>query len=454
MEAVHEYDKPTYCDNSCHPSLPSNLSVFGSQYPFLEYSIVDIANITSLPRYNRSDDWEYYYGGAFRPGALDLSIKYCLAEPLDRICHVALSPTLLIGVTVCVIAKTCTAILVTVTLIRQRQTPLVTLGDAMASFIEKPDPISAGLCTFGQNDVRKASKDEHASQDLLLDARRWQPMFKRRGAVVPKSVWVTSYFLFALGIAVCGTFFGIALQSSRRIINGEPVTEGTNILPGYYGSRFIRNYDEEDRILPPGTAVAVGFSTYSLLAMLIMSCLLITIPILLSLKRLSPNMVNIGSNSFALSAACHVSKLSHAAQPPEDPITPYLTTESSLTLDYPSIAWDSAAGTRSSTNEPRTDTNLDSIETQQLIMTRQSSSRQSLATERLMGGDQVQEDDHDGSNERGLFKKLARSKIRWGVVQMLPEWYAEFEHMGMVEHLSFGVEEDNVQTPVAGRLYA
>lgn len=234
-------------------------------------------------------------------------------------------------------------------------------------------------------------------------------------------------------------------------MNDQAVMEGANIIQGYYGPRFTNNNSNiEDRILPPGTAVAVGFSTYSLLAMLIVSCFLILIPILLSLKRLAPNMVNIGSNSFALSAACHVSKLSYAAKFSEDTMSPYLT-EPSRSLDYSSMPLYSAERVHSSADELITDANLDGIEMQQLVMTRKSSSRQSLAAERLMGNELVQEDDGDGVGERSLFRNLARSKIRWGVVHMHPEWYA---HVGMFEHLSFGVEEDNVQAPVQGRRYA
>jgi hypothetical protein len=62
------------------------------------------------------------------------------------------------------------------------------------------------------------------------------------------------------------------------------------------------------------------------------------------------------------------------------------------------------------------------------------------------------EDDED--EEPGSFKKLAQSKLRWGVVRMPPEWYEEYGQLGPVEHLSFGVEEDNPSDPVPGHLYA
>ncbi|KAI1779055.1 hypothetical protein F4818DRAFT_238026 [Hypoxylon cercidicola] len=549
MQARSDAGAPTSCINNCFSALTGfslgniSIGVPDWRYPFIgdHYLMKSLNHTLNLSDYDYSTYMEYYYSSAFLPGSLDLSIEYCLAEPLERICHIGLSPTLLTGVTICVIIKTCTAIIVTITLARRKQTPLVTLGDAIASFVENPDPVTAGLCTFGQDDARRALRDRHIFQVVLSDARRWQPLRKRRGAIVPVSVWLTSYLLFAFGIAVCATAFGFAHQSNGfsgsffesdqnafadnpftffegvmtanspqlllsfcylaynnlftrlqmarewALFSEEPhplrVTDPqgeqyatyrlqlpykyslpliavsiflhwllSNMiylfvsLGGYYGEFFLPGGTNNDPSLPPNTAVAVGFSTYSIMGMLVMSCVLITIPILLSLKRLSPNTVNIGTNSFALSAACHVSRLSRAVTSPEDTVAIY-STESSPFIDLP---FDSAERLRSPPYEPIADANLDDIEMEQLVVARQSSSRKLLAVERLVNN-QVQEDDGDDAGGRNLFRNLARSKIRWGVVHMPPEWYAEH---GIFEHLSFGAEEDNVQAPVPGRLYA
>ncbi|KAK7745100.1 hypothetical protein SLS62_009964 [Diatrype stigma] len=59
-----------------------------------------------------------------------LSVKSCMAQPLERVCHIGLSPRLLMGVTLCVVIKTITAIRVTKVLSHSGQEPLVTPGDA------------------------------------------------------------------------------------------------------------------------------------------------------------------------------------------------------------------------------------------------------------------------------------------------------------------------------------
>ncbi|KAI0180980.1 hypothetical protein GGR52DRAFT_577653 [Hypoxylon sp. FL1284] len=593
MQAGYNPGSRTDCNNSCYTALTGNpgrtseteyvnidtnisIGTPAWRYSFIWYSVIDVLNTS----YDDNDDLGYvdYYTSAYIPGAYDLSIKYCLAQPLDRKCQIALSPTLLMGVTICVAIKTCTAILVTIILVHQKQTPLVTPGDAMSSFIEEPDPTTTGLCTFGQDDIRRVLKAQQYLQAgrpipfTISGTRHWHPLRKRRGAVVPTSVWWTSYLLFAIGIAICAFFLGMEynsnklltiisqgsfLESGDNALANSPFTffEGvltanspqlllslcylaynnlftrlqaaqewalfsekyrpirvtdpqgeqfatyrlqlpykysllliavsivlhwllsnaiylfvstggahtstkikyeiiTNAFQGYYDNLFPPDLEiGPDTSLPPHTDVAVGFSPYALLAILILSCLLIIIPVLLSLKRLSPNTVDIGSNSFALAAACHVSGLSHAADHPEH-LRASGTTDSSSALNYFSTAFCSTQSLWSPSYEPAASTDLASdIEMQQLGTAYQPPCRQPLASERL-SSDSAPEDDSSDSGEWSLLEKLARSKIRWGVVQMPPEWYTDSDHEAFIEHISFGVEEDNVQPPVSGRMYA
>ncbi|KAI1139810.1 hypothetical protein F5Y05DRAFT_380161 [Hypoxylon sp. FL0543] len=519
MVAERTTGQPTQCSNDCMTALTGTLYHLydpGSQYFCVEIDVpgwkYPFFNDVAEYNFNSSAD----YSSAAQPGAFDLSIEYCLAELLDRTCYIGLSPMLLMGVAICVIIKSCTAILATMLILRREQIPLVTPGDAISSFIERPDRTTAGLCTFGQGDVRRVLKDKHAF--VSSGPRWWLPLQKRRASAIPISVWVTSYLLFVIAIIVCGSYFGLAYDSSRglwgsffesdqnvffqksytffegvitanslqlllslwylafnnlftrlqmarewalfsedyhslRVTDpqGEQYATYRLQLPyryslpliaisiflhwllsntiyifistgGYYGTSNFVSEGKADPSLPPNTTVAVGYSPYSLLVLLITSCVLIQVPVLLGLKKLPPNMVNVGNNSFALSAACHVSRLSHAVKRPED------STESSSILDQGAIP--------------------DGIEMQRLNMACQLS-QPSLASEPLIGyQDQNQERDQEDGGEQSSFQNLARSKVRWGIVQMPPEWYAEYAHEGVVvEHLSFGVREDNVRPP-------
>lgn len=196
------------CTNSCEKYLPPEVDLNG---------LVDVSNWSYTFNHD-FDPFSTYYTG-LKSGAFDLSNVYCLAEPLDGKCYIALLPTLLMGVAVCVIIKTCTAIIITRVLIRRNQTPLVTLGDTIASFLENSDPITAGLCTLGQHDVRMILADK--DNPLISGATQWLPSRKPRAAVVPGSEWLTSYLLFALSIAVCAVCLGMAHLSGAEFSGGS-----------------------------------------------------------------------------------------------------------------------------------------------------------------------------------------------------------------------------------------
>ncbi|KAI1140191.1 hypothetical protein F5Y05DRAFT_403222 [Hypoxylon sp. FL0543] len=479
------------------------------------------------------------------------------------VCHIAISPTLLLAVTLCVIFKTCTAIVVTVVLSRRNQPPLVTLGDAIQSFIEKPDRVTAGMCTLGQKDIRRAMTRSKAF--VVPGPRQWQALKRRRGSAIPKSVWATSYLLFAVGITVCGFFlnsifsdgslYGSFFESEENSFIDMPITFAAGVLlanspqlllsfcylaynnlftrlqmarewslfsegyhalrvtdpkgdqystyrlqlpykyslpliaisiflhwllsntiylfistggklssqklSGYFGTDSFVGDNLIDPSLPPNTAIAVGYSSWSLLGLLVSSCVLVLVPIVLGLKRLPPNMVNVGSNSLALSAACHVSPLSHAVKPRRNSLASKSPSPATSKFDLPLSP--------QSPMRPRTVLageaySYEGIEMQRLspvsnVTTRQSS-QLSLSSKRLLPDRERGSEDSVSSGEDqqgggGPFTRLARSKIRWGVVTMPPEWHAEYDsEAGPVGHLSFGVEEDDVRPPEPGELYA
>nr|UPM17953.1 putative multipass membrane protein [Hypoxylon sp. CO27-5] len=571
MYASRSSTSPTQCQTSCTQALGAYFDYPHTQeefvgapdwnYPFFNNGTIYMINSSvtattvNISGVNHTPAHGTTLTSGLQPGTFDLSVKYCLAEPIDWTCHIAISPTLLLAVTLCVIFKTCTAIVVTVVLSRRNQPPLVTLGDAMESFIKKPDPVTAGMCTIGQHDIRRAMIRSNVS--VVPGPRQWQALKRRRGSAIPKSVWAASYILFAIGIGICVFFFdsinsgggltGSFFESEQNLFIDMPITfvsgvllanspqlllsfcylaynnlftrlqtarewslfsEGYHALRvtdpksdqystyrlqlpykysiplilisiflhwllsntiylfvstgGYFGTdSFIVN-NRNDPSLPPNTAVAVGYSSWSLLTLLIVSCVLTLVPIILSLKRLPSNMVHIGSNSLALSAACHVSPLSHAVK----------ARSNSLLSKSPVTSKFDLPATPQSLELPRTrpagesysyeGIKNDGIEMQNLTpisntTTRQSSQLSLSSRQLLPDHDRCSEDSTDsGDDQQGSpYTKLARSKVRWGVVKIPPEWHAEYDNeAGPVGHLSFGVEEDDVQPPEPGELYA
>lgn len=168
--------------------------------------------------------------------------------------------------------------------------------------------------------------------------------------------------------------------------------------------------------LADDTFVGIGFSTTAILTTFLISVALVMIPIALSFKRYKGSMVVAGANSMVISAACHCSPINDT--PP--------TTGSGSSADDAS-----------------------SIELQHLI----SPVQPRLQTEYAGGGGGLNcvyaDTDHVA------LMRLARSRVRWGVVKMPAAFYAQFVDIKeCVGHLTFGAAEHHVESPEEGEWYA
>ncbi len=131
--------------------------------------------------------------------------------------------------------------------------------------------------------------------------------------------------------------------------------------------------------------------------------------ILVGFFRLPGCMPNVGSNSIAIAAACHVA--SPQASPDPD-VLPH-----SARLDQ--------------SVEMQSNPNPD------------------------LGGPAPSDSETAGLTSAWLPVSLAQRPLMWGVVQMPPGFYQKFAPPGSpVEHLAFGTVEDDVHPPVTGCLYA
>jgi len=204
---------------------------------------------------------------------------------------------------------------------------------------------------------------------------------------------------------------------------------------GYYGSAGF----PDDTSLPDSTAVFVAYSTKALLTLLVLCIILVLIPPLLSLKRLPAGMTIPGCNSFAISAACHVSNISYAVR------NRFVSDENTPRSSRSFSRRGSIRTTRYTAVEEEEEE--DWIE--------DPKSANDLTPYYHQSEIDIYISDQKKEKKQTMFSKLAQSKLRWGVVKMPPEWYEEYRFEGHpVGHLSFGVEEDDVYPPIEGDLYA
>jgi len=76
-------------------------------------------------------------------------VEYCLSEKVQDICRLQFAAPIMVVVLCCNFAKLLCMI---TTIWRCRESTLVTLGDALSSWLEKPDPYTAGMCIATKKD--------------------------------------------------------------------------------------------------------------------------------------------------------------------------------------------------------------------------------------------------------------------------------------------------------------
>lgn len=91
-------------------------------------------------------------------------------------------------------------------------------GDAMASFISKPDEETKGMCTLTLKDLTSLpDKTEVRSGtsaegfEWLKGPRRWRTPSRKFGTAVPRKIWIISYLLIRSSLVVAATMLGLAL---------------------------------------------------------------------------------------------------------------------------------------------------------------------------------------------------------------------------------------------------
>ena len=122
----------------------------------------------------------------------ELTIAYCLSERLAGRCELQFSVVIMAVVVACNAIK---IMAVLAMLLGIKSTSLVTLGDAMSSFLQKPDKHTDGMC------MASKSTTHGRGWDVSSPARHWRARRHFWLAAVSKSSWIVCNFLCIAGIA-------------------------------------------------------------------------------------------------------------------------------------------------------------------------------------------------------------------------------------------------------------
>jgi hypothetical protein len=112
-------------------------------------------------------------------------VEYCLSKVVDDPCQLQFNIFILLVVAICNLLK---ALVMTWMVLRYNTSGLVTLGDAMASFLDNPDLTTAGICMMSSRKIRRGEWKSVRPQLYSGTRKRWW-------RAVSRTEWWTSQFM-------------------------------------------------------------------------------------------------------------------------------------------------------------------------------------------------------------------------------------------------------------------
>lgn len=153
----------------------------------------------------------------WQPYGYDLD--YCLAEHVEQQCSFNGNIPIVLTVIVC---NTMKVILMLIVALRLTGNPLITIGDAIESFLDEPDETTKGLCLFTRNDAN------NCEESVKLRGKLDQPPWKYKQGVKPERPaklrwskapsgrrWTMTIGLIILALTVVVGFLGAAVSATK-----------------------------------------------------------------------------------------------------------------------------------------------------------------------------------------------------------------------------------------------
>ncbi|PUU76467.1 hypothetical protein B9Z19DRAFT_1194727 [Tuber borchii] len=141
-----------------------------------------------------------------------VEITGCKSEITKEKCKVQFSLGIMIVVICCNLVKACSMV---ITVVRSREPTLVTLGDAVDSFLRIPDPTTMGICFADRQFIKKEWKHGRRTGPSQWKQRQVQ----RWWTSVSKTRWITCNFLFSITIIAVGVLLRLGIQNDRKVLS-------------------------------------------------------------------------------------------------------------------------------------------------------------------------------------------------------------------------------------------
>jgi hypothetical protein len=112
----------------------------------------------------------------------DQPVEYCLSEAVPDICRLQFAVPIMVVVLSCNFVK---LLCMVFTVWRCKEFSMVTLGDAVGSFLEMPDPYTRGMCTVTKKEIENGAWTRY-------QPKRWESRRSFRCEAVGVRRWILS----------------------------------------------------------------------------------------------------------------------------------------------------------------------------------------------------------------------------------------------------------------------
>ncbi|KAI8649676.1 hypothetical protein NCS55_01468300 [Fusarium keratoplasticum] len=155
--------------------------------------------------------------GAYHYEFQNMQVQYCLSEKFQAPCRLSINNSLLLVVCVMCGFKCFLCILTLTISIWGQEQPLITPGDAIASFIAVPGSETKGLCTLSAQDLEESKRQSsNGLRNIYATSgrsRRWQTASRRKaGNAIPRNIWTLSYLLIGSSLILGAAMFVLAIR--------------------------------------------------------------------------------------------------------------------------------------------------------------------------------------------------------------------------------------------------
>ena len=189
----------------------------------------------------------------------NFNAQYCMSEPVPGTCGFNVNLIIMLIVIIANIGKLVGMAWVTY---GDLQDPLITVGDAVSSFLTRPEKSTEGICTATRRDVVESEERAMKERDRWVIApgpREWIFAKNRLFGAASKARWWTCLALFATALLIVGILLGVAIGSIQggKSFNdlkslGFGQVSGQTLITGW----SIENIENENNRLTANILIA------------------------------------------------------------------------------------------------------------------------------------------------------------------------------------------------------